>query len=86
LEGLAKAEKSDEAQTAIKALLTEIVEKAKGLNAKYEEELRKSLKVRDFYEYLLTLVQKKDVNKLREVEVLIEEFLDKQWEEELSKL
>jgi hypothetical protein len=28
----------------------------------------------------------KDVNKLREVEVLIEEFLDKQWEEELSKL
>jgi hypothetical protein len=32
------------------------------------------------------LVQKKDVNKLREVEVLIEEFLDKQWEEELNKL
>jgi hypothetical protein len=28
----------------------------------------------------------KDVNKLREVEVLIEEFLDKQWEEKLNKL
>jgi plasmid replication initiation protein len=86
LEGLAKAEKSDEEQTAIKALLTEIVEKAKGLNDKYEKELRKSLKVKDFYEYLLTLVQKKDINKLREVEILIEEFLGKQWEEELNKL
>jgi len=43
-------------------------------------------RVKDLNDYLLKMAQKREVENLKEVLLLIDQLLDKQWEEQLENL
>ena len=90
LEKIVQPEKKEELpkevseKVNIKEIMDRIVEKVKGLNEKYKHELKTTLGVDNFKNYLLELARKKNVKKLKEVEQLVDKLWDKQWNEEFS--
>ena len=83
---LEKLVQTNPVESLAKELLSQITEKVKGLNGKYNRELEKTLGVKDLNDYLLKMAQKREVENLKEVLLLIDQLLDKQWQEQLENL
>jgi plasmid replication initiation protein len=81
LEKLVKPQEGKE-ENGIEQLKREISQTYKFLNEKYRNELKTALGVEDFNEYLQGLVREGNIEKLREVHILVNRLWGNQWEEE----